>query len=326
MAKSAWGYVREEDPENERLARQLQGLAERHRTWGFMLMFLHLRNVRGETWNHKRVYRVYCELGLNLRIKPRDRLERATPAALQAPGSPNAVWSVDFMHDNLADGRSYRSLNVLDDFNREFLAAEVDLSLPASRVIRALDQIIEWRGKPCAIRSDNGPEFISKELQEWAKTRSIAWWYTQPGNPQQNAYVERFNRTMRYELLKTGWLPSICFTTLYFPLSLIMGGITGTRAREVNKRSVNSLPLSVRIPPLKLQVQHPFSWRICCMSESYTHLTLDDRIMIQILLDATCKVPDDCIDPRRYPLFMARATMRALIAEVRATKKESVSC
>ncbi len=201
VAKSAWDYVRKEDPENERLARQLQGLAERHRTWGFMLMFLYLRNVRGETWNHKRVYRVYCELGLNLRIKPRDRLERATPAALQAPGSPNAVWSVDFMHDNLADGRSYRSLNVLDDFNREFLAAEVDLSLPASRVIRALDQIIEWRGKPCAIRSDNGPEFISKEPQEWAKTRSIAWWYTQPGNPQQNAYVERFNRTMRYELL-----------------------------------------------------------------------------------------------------------------------------
>ncbi len=170
-------------------------------------------------------------------------------------------------------GRSYRSLNVLDDFNREFLAAEVDLSLPASRVIRALDQIIEWRGKPCAIRSDNGPEFISKELQEWAKTRSIAWWYTQPGNPQQNAYVERFNRTMRYELLnpdlfdsiadvqdatsqwqytvqsrtaqpvferayarsKTGWLPSICFTTLYFESSLIMGVLPGQGSHSEGK-------------------------------------------------------------------------------------------
>ncbi len=155
-----------------------------------MRMFLFLRNVRSESWNHKRVDRVYCELGLNLRIKPHERLKRATPAALRAPNSPNAVWSVAFMHDNLVDGPSYRSLSVLDDFNREFLGVEVDLSLPTSRAIRSLEQLIEWRGAPSAIHSDNGSEFISQAVQDWAKTRGITWWFTQPGNPQQNAYVE----------------------------------------------------------------------------------------------------------------------------------------
>lgn len=101
---------------------------------------------------------------------------------------------MDFMHDQLQDGRSFRLFNVIDDFNRESLGIEVDLSLPSERVIRALNQIIEWRGKPSTLRCDNGPEYISGVIQAWAAMCGIAISYIQPGKPQQNAYVERFNR------------------------------------------------------------------------------------------------------------------------------------
>jgi putative transposase len=104
--------------------------------------------VKGHSWNHKRVYRIYCQLELNLRIKPRKRLKREKPDVLAVPDAPNMTWSMDFMADRLGDGRAFRLLNVLDDFNREGLGIEVDFSLPAERVIRSLDRIIEWRGKP----------------------------------------------------------------------------------------------------------------------------------------------------------------------------------
>lgn len=112
----------------------------------------------------KRVHRIYCELELNLRIKPRRRLKREMPEELSVPEAPNLVWSMDFMADRLVDGRQFRLLNVLDDFNREGLGIEVDFSLPAERVVRSLNQIIEWRGKPLAIRVDNGPEYVSSTL------------------------------------------------------------------------------------------------------------------------------------------------------------------
>jgi putative transposase len=119
------------------------------------------------------------------------------------------MWSMDFMADQLSDGRSFRTLNVLDDFNREGLAIEVDFSLPAARVVRTLNQIIEWRGKPMGIRVDNGPENVSAALQTWAAKRGIGIFYIQPGKPQQNAYVERYNRTVRQE-----WLGQFIFNTI----------------------------------------------------------------------------------------------------------------
>ncbi len=118
-------------------------------------------------YNHKRVYRIYCELELNLRIKPRRRLKRDKPDPLAVPRKKNTVWSIDFMHDRLDDGSAFRTFNVLDDYNREGLGIEVDLSLPSARIIRALDQIIEWRGQPNVIRVDNGPENISGEFRTW---------------------------------------------------------------------------------------------------------------------------------------------------------------
>jgi putative transposase len=202
VSESCYRYEARLSDENAEIADWLIRLTAAYRTWGFGLCFLYLRNVKGKGWNHKRVYRIYRELELNLRIKPRKRLIREKPDALAIPAAPNETWSMDFMADQLGDGRSFRTLNVLDDFNREGLAIEVDVSLPALRVARTLDRIIEWRGKPKSIRVDNGPEYVSGTLQTWAKKRGVALVYIQPGKPQQNAYVERYNRTVRQEWLR----------------------------------------------------------------------------------------------------------------------------
>jgi putative transposase len=209
VSETCYRYTPELDQENERIADLLVGLTQARRTWGFGLCFLYLRNVKGHGWNHKRVYRIYCELELNMRIKPKKRLKRDKPEELAVPDQPNTVWSMDFMADRLEDMRAFRLLNVVDDFNREGLGIEVDFSLPATRVTRSLDRIIEWRGAPLAIRVDNGPEYISDCLHQWAETRGIAIQHIQPGKPQQNADIERYNRTVRHE-----WLDQYMFATI----------------------------------------------------------------------------------------------------------------
>ncbi len=209
VSQSCFRYERKLSNDNVRIASVLLGLSQSQRNWGFGLCFLYLRNVKGYGWNHKRVYRIYCELELNLRIKPKKRIKRNLPAPLSVPEAVNQVWSMDFMHDQLQNGRCIRLLNVIDDFNREGLGMEIDFSLPSERVIRALEQIIEWRGCPQEIRCDNGPEYISAKLQAWARKRSIRLRYIQPGKPQQNGYVERYNRTVRYD-----WLNQYLFETI----------------------------------------------------------------------------------------------------------------
>ncbi len=201
ISETCYRYEAKRHADNERIADWLVRLTDNQRGWGFGLCFLYLRNVKGFGWNHKRVYRIYRELELNLRIKPRKRLQREKPEPLAVPTAINQVWSMDFMHDQLSDGRGFRLFNVIDDHNREALGIEVDFSLPSARVIRALEQIIAWRGKPAAIRCDNGPENISGLIQTWADRKGIRMDYIQPGKPQQNAYIERFNRTVRYEWL-----------------------------------------------------------------------------------------------------------------------------
>src|SRR5690606_9369038 len=190
VSQTCYRYDAKRNAENEKIARWLMRLTDNHRNWGFGLCYLYLRNVRGYGWNHKRVYRIYRELELNLRIKPRKRLVREKPEPLTVPTAINQVWSMDFMHDQLGDGRCFRLLNVIDDFNREALGIEIDFSLPAERVIRAL-------------------EHISGAMQNWAARRHIRMEYIQPGKPQQNAYIERFNRTVRYE-----WLSQYYWTDL----------------------------------------------------------------------------------------------------------------
>lgn len=144
--------------ENNQIADLLIELTQQNKNWGFGLCFLSLRNVLGLPYNHKRVYRIYRELELNLRIKPKRRIKRAKPVPLAVPVKPNQRWSMDFMHDALTDGRGFRLFNVIDDYNRQALTVEIDFSLPAQRVIRSLNQLIECRGKPVQVRCDNGPE------------------------------------------------------------------------------------------------------------------------------------------------------------------------
>ena len=209
ISETCYRYRPKLSDENAEIAAWLIKLTDKETDWGFGMCFDYLRNVEGFGWNHKRVYRIYCELALNLRIKPRRRLKRNKPEPLKEPIRKDQVWSVDFMHDQLSDGRNYRLLNVIDDYRREGLAIEVGFSLPSIHVIRVLNQLLEWRGKPVAIRCDNGPEFTSHEFTNWALSKGIRVDYIQPGNPQQNAYVERHNRTIRYS-----WVSKHLFDTL----------------------------------------------------------------------------------------------------------------
>ena len=144
---------------------------------------------------------MYRALALHLKRKPKKRLPARFAQTLVVPAQRNETWSLDFMSDSLSNGRTFRTLNVIDDYNREALWIEVDTSLPAERVVRVLEQLLHWRGKPTSLRMDNGPELISRRLESWAKEKDIALLHIQPGKPAQNAYIERFNRTYREEVL-----------------------------------------------------------------------------------------------------------------------------
>jgi len=148
-------------------------------------------------------------MNLNIRRRSKKRLPERVKLPLGYATAPNQTWSIDFMSDALTDGRRFRLLNIIDDFNRQSLAIEVDTSLPALRVIRVLQKLIDHRGKPGNIRCDNGPEFISHKLQQWCDEQQVTLQYIQPGEPTQNAFVERNNGALRRELLDA-WM----FTSL----------------------------------------------------------------------------------------------------------------
>lgn len=186
--------------DDSELQTALTALTDKHAAIGYWQCCYRLWN-KGYHWNHKRIYRVYTEMKLNIRRRAKKRLPERVKQPLVKAIAPNETWSIDFMSDSLVDGRKFRLLNVIDDFNRESLAIEVDTSLPCLRVIRALDQLIIQRGKPAHIRTDNGPEFISHKLQQWCEQNNITLQYIQPGKPMQNAYIERKNGSIRRELL-----------------------------------------------------------------------------------------------------------------------------
>ncbi len=168
--------------------------------WGFWKCFDRLR-LTGHTWNHKRVHRVYCALRLNLPRRTRRRLPARVVHPLGAPALLNQTWALDFMTDTLYDGRRFRTLNILDEGNREGLAIDAGMSLPSVRVISVLEDLVALYGAPKALRVDNGPELTSIALTRWCAQQHIAIHYIQPGKPQQNAYTERFNRSYRTEVL-----------------------------------------------------------------------------------------------------------------------------
>lgn len=140
-------------------------------------------------------------MGLNLRRKAKQRLPKRERVALYVPEHPDRVWSADFMCDTLMCGRNFRTFNIADDFNREAIHIEIDTSITSVRLVRVFEQIRQERALPQVLRTDNGPEFLGEAFVQWAKRHGIAIQYIQPGKPNQNAFIERFNRTYREEVL-----------------------------------------------------------------------------------------------------------------------------
>lgn len=188
------------DKKDAPLIEALNVLIEKHNRWGFWMCFHRLRNL-GHRWNHKRVWRVYKAMKLNLKRRRKRRLPYREAAPLSTPPAVNNTWSFDFMSDQLYSGTRYRVLNIIDEGVREALDIVVDTSITARRVVRTLEQLKGERGVPEAIRVDNGPEMTSSIFSEWCSENKVRIDYIQPGKPNQNAYIERFNRSFREEVL-----------------------------------------------------------------------------------------------------------------------------
>lgn len=187
---------------------RLSELAAQKRRYGYRRLHVLLRR---EGWEHnaKRTYRVYHEAGLMVRKRKRKRIAGVERIVKLPPRVPNDSWSMDFVSDGLVDGRRVRCLNIVDDFTKQCLAIEVDTSLPGKRVVNVLQRLAESRGLPNGITVDNGPEFVSKALDEWAYAVGLQLRFIQPGKPQQNAYIESFNGKFRDECLNEHWFMSM---------------------------------------------------------------------------------------------------------------------
>jgi putative transposase len=223
----------------------LQELAFKHPSYGFRKLFAYLRRS-GRRWNHKKVYRIYKLLKLNKKRKGKRRVPARIKQPLTQQTIINNSWSMDFMSDSMVGNRKFRTFNVMDDCSREVLAIEIDTSLSARRIIRTLDKVIKQRGIPRAIRTDNGPEFTSKDFELWCKERSILLQFIQPGKPMQNGYIERFNRLYREAVLDA---------YLFFDLFQVRQ-LTAEWMEEYNQRRPheglnNQTPEEVRIQVFK---------------------------------------------------------------------------
>lgn len=194
-------------PRREALRARLRELAEERVRWGYRRLHVLLRR-EGILANHKAVYRLYREEGLAVRRRRRKRVS-VPRRPMIVPRRVNERWSMDYMSDVLRGGRRIRIFNVVDDLSREGLASEVDTSLPARRVIQVLEEIALERGYPERIVCDNGPEFRSRVLDEWAYEHGVSLDFIQPGKPVQNPFVESFNGKMRDECLNVHWFTDL---------------------------------------------------------------------------------------------------------------------
>lgn len=193
---------------NEWLRVRLKELAASRRRFGSPRLCVLLRR-EGKIVNHKRVERIYREEGLSLRKRKKKRQTAALRVVLPTPVQPNKRWSMDFVSDQLSDGRKFRSLTIVDDCSRESPAIEVGTSLPGKRVTRVLNRLAESRGLPDAIVVDNGPEFSGSALDSWAHERGVKLCFIRPGKPVENAYIESFNGKFRDECLNEHWFTSL---------------------------------------------------------------------------------------------------------------------
>lgn len=193
---------------NDGLRQRLKELAGQHRRHGYRM--LHNRLVH-EGWaiNVKRTYRIYRLEGLMVRRRRRKKLPVPERQPLVRPLLPDEVWSMDFLFDELANGRRIKTLTVVDDCSKEAVSIVVDTSIPALYVTRVLDQVVAERRLPKVIRTDNGPEFAGRTMQDWAARRGVELRFIQPGKPVQNAYIESFNSRLRDECLSQHWFASL---------------------------------------------------------------------------------------------------------------------
>ena len=186
--------------DDDALRESLKSLAGKRRRFGYRRLGILLER-EGFHANHKKVFRIYTEEGLSVRRRRGRKRAVGTRAPMLVPTGPNQRWSLDFVSDALSDGRRFRTLNVVDDFAREALTVLVDTSISGTRVARELSRLVEMRGKPDMIVSDNGTELTSHAILKWAKQSKVEWHYIAPGKPTQNAFVESFNGRFRDECL-----------------------------------------------------------------------------------------------------------------------------
>ena len=201
LSRTAWYRRARSSMERDRpVIEVLNELVARRPRWGFWKLYDRSR-LDGQCINHKRLHRVYCAMKLNLPRRTKRRLPTRIRQPLAAPEGLNQIWALDFMSDALYGGRAFRTLNILDEGNRQGLGIEIAHSIPSLRVIRVMEQLIEMHGKPGALRVDNGPELTAIAFTEWCANRGIEIRFIQPGKPDQNAFIERFNKTYREEVL-----------------------------------------------------------------------------------------------------------------------------
>jgi len=208
LSRATWRYQRRPDPRNVVLLDRLQAHATARPRFGYRR--LHILVAReGLRVNHKRLYRLYRTAGLQVRRRRRKRLPRGERVPLPVPTQRGQRWSMDFTLDMLADGRAFRTLNIVDDFTRECVAIEVDRSLPGLRVTRVLARLHAAVGLPQTIVVDNGPEFAGRALDTWTYAHGVTLRFIRPGKPIENAYVESFNGKFRDECLNEHWFVSL---------------------------------------------------------------------------------------------------------------------
>ncbi len=195
-------------PEDTALRARLRKLAQERPRFGYRRLHVLLRR-EGWVVNHKRVYRLYREEGLAVRRQKRKRIRAAARLPLALPTAANQVWTMDFTQDALSSGRRFRTLNLMDGYTREALAIEVDHSLPGARVVRVLERLRETRGVPRVIQVDNGSEFTSQLVDQWAWRHGVGLHFITPGRPVENAYIESFNGKFRDECLNQNWFTSL---------------------------------------------------------------------------------------------------------------------
>ena len=198
------------EKQDEQIATVLHSLTKQFIAWGFWLIFYYMKN-QGYTWNHKKVYRVWKQEGLNLRTMPKRRKIKRKYYALLIPDEINRGWSLDFMSDWIVgyEKKRVRIINIVDDCSRKVLWTQARSSITGKDLVEILNQVVAWRGAPEYIRCDNGPELISKHLKTWSEKNCVKIRFIQPGKPTQNGVIERLNGTLRVECLNLEWFQDL---------------------------------------------------------------------------------------------------------------------